>query len=310
MLLWNCERRRSQIGQHAIVFRLRFFPSRETVRMRGEQSLRSVPEILGVEAQASVRVHAAPIRVLVVEPEAGTRRLICSLVEGEPGMTVECVDDSRLVSSVQECAPDLVILDAHTPAIRRDKTWDALGIKSPPATIVTSYDPAALTAFASIAVDLLVKPFDVERFETALDVARSSIVRARTETEIDDRSSEHKGDMPRRRFLRRLAVETDEKIVLVRVEDIQWMQSFGKHIRLHVGKTSHLLRQSMKNLQAMLDPNRFVRVHRNAIVNLDHVDEFYLPLSGNMFVKLNNGVSLPLRRANRAMLRKLLKDIS
>jgi two-component system LytT family response regulator len=277
---------------------------------KGEQSLISVPEIFRVDTPASVRGQVASIRVLVVEPESRTRRLICSLVEGEPGMTVECVDDSRLVSSVQECAPDLVIMDAHTPAIRRDRTWNALGIKSPPATIVTAFDPAALAPFASIAVDLLVKPFDVERFETALDVARSSIVRARTETEIDDPSSECRGDMPRHRFLRRLVVETGEKIVLVRVEDIQWMQSLGKHIRLHVGETSHLLRQSMKNLQARLDPNRFVRVHRNAIVNLDHVDEFYLPPSGNMFVKLHNGVSLPLRRANRAMLRKLLRDMS
>ena len=69
-------------------------------------------------------------------------------------------------------------------------------------------------------------------------------------------------------------------------------------------------RQSMKNLQALLDPNRFFRVHRNAIVNLDHVEEFHLPPNGNMFVKLNDGLCLPLRKANRALLRKLLTDIS
>ncbi|MGB8581963.1 MAG: hypothetical protein WCD47_14150 [Candidatus Sulfotelmatobacter sp.] len=97
-------------------------------------------------------------------------------------MTAECVEASRLVSSVRERAPDLVIFDANTQAISRDKTWGALGIKSPPVTIVTAYDPAALAAFAPIAVDLLVKPLDVERLETALDVARSRIVRARTET--------------------------------------------------------------------------------------------------------------------------------
>jgi two-component system, LytTR family, response regulator len=287
-----------------------FIPSQEMLRMTGKRSLRAVPEILGVEEPASVPVLEAPIRVWVVEPDVGSRRLICSLVEGESGMTVECVDGSRLVSSIRERAPDLVILDAHTPAIRRDKTWDALGIKSPLATIVTGYDPALLATFASIAVDLLVKPLDVERFESALDVAKSRIVRARTETETGNPSSERGDAMPRRQFLRRLAVEAGEKIVLVRVEDIQWMQSLGKHIRLHVGKTSHLFRQSMKNLQAVLDPNRFLRVHRNAMVNLDHVDEFYLPPSGNMFVKLNSGVSLPLRRANRAALRRVLKDIS
>ncbi len=258
---------------------------------------------------ASVHVHVEPIRVVVVEPDAGSRRLICSLVEGEPGMTVECVDDSRLVSSVQVHAPDLVILDAHTPAIRERKTWDALGIKSPPATIVTAYDPAVLTTFASIAVDLLVKPLDVERFESALDLAKSRIVRARTELQAADRSIPEESRISRRQFVQRLAVEADEKIVLLRVDEIQWMLSLGKYIRLYVGEKSHLLRQSMKNLQTVLDPSCFLRVHRNAIVNLDHVDEFYLPPTGNMFVKLRNGVYLPLRRANRAMLRKLLKDI-
>jgi two-component system LytT family response regulator len=270
--------------------------------------LRSSFEIRETETRASA--HVLPIRVLVSEPDAVSRRLICSLLECESGMTVTCVDDSRLVSSIEESAPDLVILDVHTPAISRAPSWEAVGIKRAPATIVTAYDPAALTAFASSAVDLLVKPFDVERFETALDLAKSRIVRARTELEGEERSSDQKEKRPARHFLQRLAVEANEKIVLVRVDDIRWMQSSGNHIRLHVGKTSHLVRQSMKNLQALLDPNRFLRVHRNAIVNLDHVEEFHLPPHGNTFVKLNDGLCLPLRKANRALLRKLLKDIS
>jgi len=92
-----------------------------------------------------------------------------------------------------------------------------------------------------MAIDLLVKPFDVDRFETALDLAKSKIVRARTELQAADRSSQEEPRGSSRQFLQRLAVEAGEKIVLVRVEDIQWMQSSGKHIRLHVGKTSHLL---------------------------------------------------------------------
>src|SRR5258708_5251862 len=139
-------------------------------------------------------------------------------------MTVECVDDSRLVSSVQEHAPDLVILDAHTPAIRERKTWDALGIKTPPATIVTAYDPTLLATFASIAVDLLVKPLDVERFESALDLARSRIVRARTDAETGNRSSEQGDALPRHQFLRRLAVEVGEKIMLILVQGSQVRQ--------------------------------------------------------------------------------------
>jgi two-component system LytT family response regulator len=224
-------------------------------------------------------------------------------------MTATCVDDSKLVSSIQESAPDLVILDVYTPAIRRAPSWEAVGIKRAPATIVTAYDPSAMPAFASSAIDILVKPFDAERFQSALDLARSRIAGARMELELEERSSDQEQPQPARRFLQRLAVEANEKIVLVRVEDIRWMQSSGNHIRLHLGKTSYLIRQSMKNLQRLLDPNRFLRVHRNAIVNLDHVEEFHLPPNGNMFVKLNDGLCLPLRKANRASLRKLLKDI-
>jgi two-component system LytT family response regulator len=262
------------------------------------------------ESEARASTHALPIRVLVSEPDPVSRRLICSLLEYESGMIATCVDDSRLVSSIQESTPDLVILDVYTPAIRRAPSWEAVGIKRAPATIVTAYDPSAMSAFASSAIDILVKPFDAERFQSALNLARSRIAGARMELDLEERPSDHEQPRPARRFLQRLAVEADEKIVLVRVDDIRWMQSSGNHIRLHLGKTSYLIRQSMKNLQTLLDPNRFLRVHRNAIVNLDYVEEFHLPPNGNMFVKLNDGLCLPLRKANRALLRKLLKDIS
>src|ERR1700693_2195474 len=105
------------------------------------------------ESEARASTHALPIRVLVSEPDAVSRRLICSLLECESGMTVTCVDDSRLVSSIQDSFPDLVILDVHAPAIRRAQSWEAVGIKRAPATIITAYDPSAVSAFASSAID-------------------------------------------------------------------------------------------------------------------------------------------------------------
>jgi two-component system LytT family response regulator len=255
----------------------------------------------------SRQVKTAPIRVLVSEPDLVSRRLICSLVEGESGMSVTCVDDSRLMSSIQESAPDLVIVDVHTPAIRRAPNWESMGIKSTPVTIVTAYDPSAVSEFASTAVDFLVKPFDAERFEAALDVATAEVVRVRAELEAKEESSHREHGRPGRHFLERLAVEANEKIMLVKIDDIRWMQSSGNHIRLHVATASYLIRQSLRTIQGLLDPSRFLRVHRNAIVNLDHVAEFHLPRNGNMFVKLNDGMCLPLRKANRAFLRKVLK---
>jgi two-component system, LytTR family, response regulator len=267
-------------------------------------------EISKPDAIGSLHVQKEPIRVLISEPDAVSRRLMCVLLEYESGMTVTCVDDSKLVSSIQESTPDLVIVDVHTPAIKRCPNWQSAGIESAPITIVTAYDPSAMSEFASTAIDFLVKPFDAERFQTAIEVAKLRILRARIELGAEERSSDLELRPVRRQFLQRLAVEAGETIVLVRVEDILWFQSAGNYIRLHLKQTSHLVRRSIKNLQAVLDPSCFLRVHRNAIVNLDHVEEFHLPPTGNMFVKLNNEVCLPLRRGNRALLRKQLKNIS
>src|ERR1700688_3486080 len=134
----------------------------------------SLGSFIGIpENVARASTHGLQIRILVSEPDAVSRRLICSLLECESGVTLTCVDESRLISSILESAPDLVILDAHTPAIRLALSWEAVGIKRAPATIVTAYDPSTVSAFASSAIDFLIKPFDVERFEAALDLARS-----------------------------------------------------------------------------------------------------------------------------------------
>ena len=267
----------------------------------------SFPQDSWVETQVLTREQSTSIRVLVAEPDTVSRRLICSILESESDAEVLCVDNSRLLGSVQECDPDLVILDIHTTETRRASNWEALGVKSPSATIVTAYDATSLK-FASATADLLIKPFNVEQLQVAIDAAKSKIIRARTELAASERVSNHEQPADRPRFLQRVAAESGEKIVLIGVKDILWLQSFGNHIRLHVGNATHLVRQTMKNFQSLLDPGHFLRVHRNAIVNLDHVQEFYLPPEGNMFVKLDNGTCLPLRRATRSLLRKTLKS--
>ena len=272
--------------------------------------MRSVTEIFAAEAPAPVHTPSECFRVLVSEPEAVSRMFICTLLERESGTMVTCVDDSKLVSSIQESAPDLVIVDVHAPAMRRASSWEALGITSAPATIVTAYDPSAVSTFASTAIDFLVKPFDPERFGAALDLAKSEIARERAKVESGQVLSGKQEDLARTHWLERLVVESDHKILLVRADDIDWIQSSGDYVRLHMGSACHLLRRTMKELQALLDPKRFLRVHRSAMVNLDRVKEFYLPPTGNMFVTLTTGVSLPLRRHSRFSLRRLLKDIS
>jgi two-component system LytT family response regulator len=124
------------------------------------------------------------IRVLVSEPDVVSRRSICELLERGSSMMVTCVDDSSLVSSIHKSSPDLVVVDVNAPAIRRASSWEAVGIKSAPATIVTAYDSSAVSTFVSTAIDFLVKPFDPERFEAAVDLAKSEIARERAKGEI------------------------------------------------------------------------------------------------------------------------------
>jgi two-component system, LytTR family, response regulator len=266
---------------------------------------------LSSEPSTLVSKLNVPIRVLVAEPDAVSRRLICSMLEREPDVSFQCVDNSDVVAGIQEVSPDLVIVDAQTAAIRRARNWEALGVKSPPATIVTSYDATTSMPFASVAADLLIKPFSVEQFENAMEVAHSKISGTRAMLG-DPLEYKHSSDRisDQHKFLQRFAAESEGRIVLIKILDVLWLQSFGNYIRVHSASATHLVRNTLRKIEPLLDPTLFVRVHRNAIVNLDHVTEFFLPATGNMFVKLDNGVSLPLRRSIRASLRKFLKQHS
>jgi CheY-like chemotaxis protein len=178
--------------------------------------LSSFSEIPEVSASPLLHTQRERIRVLVAEPDIASRRLISSLLACESEITANYIDGSRLVSSVRESFPDLVILDANTPAIRQAGGWSGLGIQAPVVTIVTAYDYAALTPFAAFATDLLVKPFDVERFETALDLATSTILRARQNLTTISGTNPLKTTTSGLQFLQRLSVEIAEKVVPVR----------------------------------------------------------------------------------------------
>ena len=259
-----------------------------------------------IDLPQSHSVDCGPIRILLAEPDATSSRLIRAVLRDEPGVTLDLVDQNELIASVQKRSPDIVILDGHWPMMRRAESWESLGALPPPATIVTAYDASSVSSFVSSGIGLLIKPFSVEDLQSALELAKLRIARLRSENQSRAVAVETEDAIQRPQFLHRLAIDAGEKIVMVRTADIEWILSAGNQIRLHVGKTSHLVRQSMKRIEVLLDPSRFVRVHRNAIVNLDHVEEFHLPTIGNMFVKLRSGACLPLRKASRTLLRKML----
>ena len=201
----------------------------------------SLPQHSWTETQVLAREQDPAMRVIVAEPDTASRRLICSILESESNVELHCIDNSDLLSVIQETDPDLVILDIQTNAIRRAANWEALGVKSPPATVLTSYDATSLMPFASAGADLLIKPFNVEEFQNAIEAARLKI-RARTAvSQVHERQGNQEPLPEQRQFLQRLAAESEGRIVLVKARDILWLQSFGNHIRLHSAHATHLV---------------------------------------------------------------------
>jgi two-component system, LytTR family, response regulator len=267
-----------------------------------------LPNSLSESSELSGTLDSS-VRVLVAEPDTVSRRVICSVLENEADVSFQCVEHSDVVTAIQESAPDLVIVDAQASALRRAANWEALGVKSPPATILTSYDRTSLMPFASSSADLLLKPLNVEQFENAIDTARSKIAGLRAKLN-DSQENKRRADgaAGKPALLQRFVAESEGRIVLIKIPDVLWLQSVGNYLRVHTASAAHMVRNTMRKVHPHLDPCLFIRIHRNAIVNLDHVVEFFLPATGNMFVRLDNGASLPLRRSSRASLRKFLKQ--
>jgi two-component system LytT family response regulator len=247
------------------------------------------------------------IRTLVVDDEPLARERLASLLEPleDVELVGECRDGEEAVIAIHDLTPDLVFLDIQMPGMSGFDVIDAVGTDKMPLVIfVTAYDQHALRAFQVRALDYLLKPFDRERFTDALQ-------RARKQLERDD-----SGDIGRRllalvRDLRRdppkadrLVVKSGGRLFFLRTDEIDWVEAAGNYVRLHVGNTSHLLRETMTAMEARLDPEKFVRIHRCRIVNVDRIQEMQPWLNGEYAVVLRTGARLTLSRGYREKLQE------
>ncbi|MGE0582724.1 MAG: LytR/AlgR family response regulator transcription factor [Steroidobacteraceae bacterium] len=245
------------------------------------------------------------LRVLVVDDEALARQRLLDLLGGESAVEIAGVADNgnAAVDAIRELAPDLVFLDIQMPGRTGLEVVREIGAANMPATIFcTAYDQYALKAFDVAAVDYLVKPFDDERFELAFGRARRAIeleeigaLSARLKALLDG------GDAPAPAmpagYLERIAVETRGQVRVVGVEDIDAITASGPYVELHVGDKAWLVRERMQTLEERLDPARFARVHRSAIVRLDRIDALLREAGGDYTLRLKNGRQLPVSRS-------------
>jgi two-component system LytT family response regulator len=234
------------------------------------------------------------IRALIVDDEAPARSNLKVLLQRDPdiGCIEECGSGAEAVAEITKHRPDLVFLDVQMPECDGFEVVERLqGARLPVIVFVTAYDEYALRAFDAGALDYLLKPFDDSRFALALSRAKQKLI---------------SGEAPNPRLI----VRGVGGVAYVPIADIDWVEAADYYVCLHVGAKSHLLRQSMADLERDLDPNIFCRIHRSSIVNLRRVAKLAVDSSGDYEVILDSGKKLPLSRRFRKAVQDRMREFS
>lgn len=250
------------------------------------------------------------IRALIVDDEPLARECLRTLLAREADIEVvaECGDGAEAVSVVERERPDLLFLDVQMPEMDGFHVLEAIGeTERPPSVIfVTAYDKYALRAFEVHALDYLLKPFDRERFTRALERARASLMQTRKGA-IDERLLALLADIKtEQKHMERLVIKASGRVFFIKTEEIDWIEAASNYVRLHVGRDSHLMRETMSALESKLDPRKFLRASRSAIVNIEKIKELHPLFRGDYEIVLHTGARLTLGRAYREKLQELL----
>ncbi|BDU73980.1 LytR/AlgR family response regulator transcription factor [Mesoterricola silvestris] len=241
------------------------------------------------------------IRSLIVDDEMLARQRLRRLLGDHPDLEVvgECSDGLEAVRDIEALRPDLVFLDIQMPELDGFGVIEEVGPdRMPPTLFVTAYDQFALKAFEVHALDYLLKPFDPERFAAALARVRTWI-QGSPRPSLEPMLKQIQADRPPPD---RLLIKEGTRYAFVRPATIQWVEAEDNYVRLHVEGTSHLVRQTMGAMLDKLSPNRFRRIHRSAIVNLDFIRHLEPWTGGDYLVTMKDGSQLTMSRTYRNQL--------
>ncbi len=238
----------------------------------------------------------SPLRVLIVDDEAPSRRKILRLLREESAVQIAGEADSgeAAVAAVEKLRPDLVFLDVQMPGLDGFgviQSLHAAKIPLPRIVFVTAHDRFALRAFEVHAFDYLLKPVGEDRFREALRRAR--IQHEQSGDGFASRLGAMLEQLQRERSLPdRLLVHEDSRAIFVPVKEISWVEAERNYVLLHCGKKTHPLRSTLEALQNMLDPKLFVRINRGTLVRLDAIRELLPWFHGEYKVMLHDNTEL------------------
>jgi two-component system LytT family response regulator len=253
------------------------------------------------------------IRTLIVDDEQLARERLLSLLEGDPDIEIigECSSGKEAIAAMKTESPDLVFLDVQMPEGDGFEVLESIDFHTMPIVVfVTAYDQYAIQAFDVHALDYLLKPFDQNRFERALIRAKSEVV-LRNNTNVNQKllsMLEHIES--HKKNLDRILVKSSGKVFFLKFDEIDWVESAGNYVKLHVGTESHLLRETMSEMERKLGNDKFVRIHRTVIVNLDRIKELQPWFNGEYIVILNNGTKLTASRGYKKKLSGVFQEQS
>ncbi len=248
------------------------------------------------------------IKTLIVDDEPLARERLRKMLASETEIELlgECADGRAAVEAIQNQSPDLVFLDVQMAELDGFGVLAALaGGPMPVVVFVTAHDKFALKAFEVHAVDYLLKPFDRERFQTALRRALDRLKQGQGD-EINQRLSALLADLkPEVKLPGRMAVKVGGRVIFIKLEEIDWLEAADNYVNLHIGAEAHLLRETMAAMEAKLPAEKFLRISRSTIVNIDRIKELQPMFHGEYVVVLRSGAKLTLSRGYRDKLQQL-----
>jgi len=245
------------------------------------------------------------IVALIIDDEELGRRIIREYLGSHPEVEVraECQDAYEALEAIDKHHPDLLFLDIQMPEI---DGFELLGMldEVPLVIFSTAYDQYALKAFEVNAIDYLLKPYDQERFDMALERAKRDLQSREAGQQRIEQLLEHL--RKEKGYLKKLLIKQPGKIIILNMGEIQWIEAMADYVNIHTLKETYLVQQSLSHLESRLDPNRFVRIHRSSIVNLDAVQEIVSWANGRYKVFLQGGEELTISRSGAKILKKLM----
>ncbi|MEW6213263.1 MAG: LytTR family DNA-binding domain-containing protein, partial [Acidobacteriota bacterium] len=237
------------------------------------------------------------------------RERIRSLIEerGDIEIICECRDGKEAVAAIADQRPDLVFLDIQMPEIDGFEVIASIGDERLPAIIfITAFDEYAIRAFEVNAIDYLLKPINPARFEKAVERAidrlswREKNESDKTVRDFIERLQAERG------YMSRFVVRNQSKLYFIRASDVDWIDSAANYARLHVSGKEHLVRETLKSIEARLNPEIFIRVHRSAIINVERIASVESHFHGEYIVTMCDGAKLTTSRTHSDKLRAIL----